>query len=106
MARKEIEIDNKKVQIEANGATILIYEDTFKGRRFLRDVSELEKVKEPTDYPLTLTCRILWATAKTADNSIPNMFKWAAQFTSKGLLNATGEAMKLIGEDMKSTVKN
>lgn len=106
MARKEIEIDDKKVEIEANGSTILIYEDAFKGRRFLQDINELKKVKEPTDYPLTLFCRVLWAVAKTADNSIPNMFKWSAQFTSNGLFKSAGEALQLVGEDLNPTVKN
>lgn len=106
MARKEIEIDGKKVNLEANGSTILIYEDSFKGRRFLQDVSELQQVKKETDIPLTLFCRVLWSVAKTADNSIPNMFKWSAQFTSHGLLKSANEAMKLIGEDLKPTVKN
>ncbi len=106
MARKEITINDKKVTIEANASTILIYEDNFKGRRFLQDVEELQKIKKESDIPLTIFCRILWATAKTADNTIADMFSWSAQFSITGLMGATKSAIEIINEDIKSTSKN
>jgi hypothetical protein len=84
----------------------LIYEDTFKGRRFLQDLEEIQKTKNSTDIPLITICRIIWATAKTADNSIADIFNWSAQFSTNGLFGASKEAMELINNDIKPTSKN
>lgn len=106
MAKKEILIDNKKVTVEANASTILIYEDTFKGRRFLQDIEEFRKIKKDTDIPISTLCRIIWATAKTADKTIPDMFTWSAQFSIPGLIGAGKEAIEVIDKDITPTIKN
>ena len=69
-------IDNKRVKVGANASTLILYEDRFKGRRLLRDASELLAMADTTDVPFGLVARILWAEVKTADADAPDFYEW------------------------------
>lgn len=36
---------------------------------------------DPNDIPFALTSKMLWAAAKTADKSLPDLYGWIEQFT-------------------------
>lgn len=106
MSKKTITIDGKEFNIEANASTIIIYEDSFKGHRFLQDLDELQKIKEPSDMPLGVCCRFIWAVAKTADSSIPDMLEWTKGFSMGGIFSGVQPAIEIIGENVAVPSKN
>ena len=103
--RKNIEIDNKTVCVEANASTLLIYEDRFKGRRLLQDISELAKITDIDKIPLSLYSKLLWATAKTADETTSDVYEWTKDFTINGIIKAGQIALGMICESIETTKK-
>jgi hypothetical protein len=67
MARTTLSLNNKRIVVEANAYTLIVYEDRFKGRRFLKDIDEL--VTSPS-LSLGIGARMLWAIAKTANKEL------------------------------------
>lgn len=61
----KIRLNNTELNLECNAYSPVIYEDTFKGRNFLKDYEK--SITEPT---VSTHIRFLWCFAKTADNSI------------------------------------
>lgn len=41
---------------------------------------------DPDDIPFALTSKLLWAAAKTADKSLPDLYGWIEQFTIAELI--------------------
>lgn len=103
--RKNIRIDNQTVCVEVNASTLLIYEDRFKGRRLLQDISELAKITDINKIPLSLYSKLLWAAAKTADETIADVYEWTKEFTINGIIKAGQLALEMICESIETTKK-
>lgn len=106
MSSKTINIDNKKVRVEANASTLLIYEDRFKGRRMLQDIAELTKIENIQNIPFSLYSKLLWASVKTADNSIADIYEWIKDFSIQGIITASQVALELICQSIETTKKS
>ena len=106
MSSKTIIIDNKKVRVEANASTLLIYEDRFKGRRMLQDIAELTKIENIQNIPFSLYSKLLWASVKTADDSIDDIYEWIKDFSIQGVITASQVALELICQSIETTKKS
>lgn len=92
-------INGKDVPIEITAYTTLIYEDNFKGRNFFRDI---ENVIENDSMKFGLVTKFLWAAAKTADDNISSIEKWAKNIDLKEIIVASDIVINLIYESIKS----
>ena len=75
--RKTITIDNKEIVLQTNGIVPLIYKKEFK-RDFFADIFCLQR----KSVDVEVVYNLIWTFAKIADESIPDMWEWAAQFES------------------------
>ncbi|MDO4893358.1 MAG: hypothetical protein Q3989_08655 [Eubacteriales bacterium] len=100
-----ISINKKIIRVEVNASTLIIYEDRFKGRRLLQDISELTAIKDSFDIPFALTSKLLWAAAKTADNSTPDFYEWIKQFTIADVLQTGLQMIPLYVKDIETVKK-
>ena len=105
MPNKIITIGKKKVRVEANASTLLIYEDRFKGRRLLQDIGELAKITKAEKIPFSLYSKLFWAAAKTADNSIPDIYDWIKDFEISDVIIGSQTVITLIYESIETTKK-
>lgn len=94
-------INDKNVEVEVTAYTMLIYEDTFKGYTFLRDADRI-LVKNLNDVKFGSAVKLLWAAAKTADDTIPNFKTWAKEISIKDAISATDTIINLIVDSLKS----
>lgn len=102
---KVIKIDGKKISVEANASTLLIYEDRFKGRRLLKDISELVKITTVSDIPLSFYSKFFWATAKTANETIPDIYEWSKDFSIAEIIKGGQVAFALICKSIETSKK-
>ena len=105
MTSKIINLKSGKVKVEANASTLLIYEDRFKGRRLLQDIDKLSELRKAEDIPFSLYTKLLWATAKTADHNIEDVYEWSKQFSIEEIIKAGQVAISLIWESISPTKK-
>ncbi len=96
MLSRIINLENRKVKVEANASTLLIYEDRFKGRRLLQDVDKISQINRVEDVPFSLYTKLFWATAKTADHNIGDVYEWSSQFTIEDIIKGGQIAITLI----------
>ena len=94
-------INNTNVEVEVTAYTMLIYEDIFKGHSFLRDADRV-LVKNLNDVKFGSAVKLLWAAAKTADDTIPNLKAWSKDVSIKDVISATDTIIKLIVDSLKS----
>ena len=94
-------INDKNVEVEVTAYTMLIYEDTFKDHSFLRDADRV-LVKNLNDVKFGSAVKLLWAAAKTADDTIPNFKVWSKNLSIKDAISATDTIIKLIVDSLKS----
>lgn len=94
-------INGKNVEVEVTAYTMLIYEDTFKGYSFLRDADKV-LVKNLNDVKFGSAVKLLWAAAKTADDTIPHFKTWSKDVSIKDAISATDTIIKLIVDSLKS----
>lgn len=94
-------INDKNVEVEVNAYTMLIYEDTFKGHGFLRDTDRV-LVPNLNDVKFGTAVKLLWAAAKTADDTIPNFKAWSKDVSIKDAISATGKIIDLVVDSLKS----
>lgn len=110
--KKIIIIDGKEVEFKSTTLTALIYKKQFK-RDFLRDSHKLGsfKIKNPTKISITdfshneidIMCNLIWALAKTADQTIPGPNKWINTFESFPLLEIIPVLKEMIINAGKNT---
>lgn len=100
MIPRIIYLKSRKVKVEANASTLLVYEDRFKGRRLLQDIDKLSELRKTEDVPLSLYTKLFWATAKTADRSIEDVYEWSSQFTIEDIIKGGQVAITLIWESI------
>ena len=94
-------INDKNVEVEVTAYTMLIYEDTFKGHSFLRDADRVF-VKNLNNVKFGSAAKLLWAAAKTADDTTPNFKVWLKDVSIKDAISATDTIIKLIVDSLKS----
>lgn len=94
-------INDKNVEVEVTAYTMLIYEDTFKGHSFLRDADRV-LVPNLNDVKFDTAVKLLWAAAKTADDTIPNFKAWSKGISIKDAISAIGKIVDLIVDSLKS----
>lgn len=93
---RTVKIDGRPVRLKASALTLLIYEDRFKGRRLLQDMGEIVKITDTDKAPLSVYARILWSTAKTADETLPDIYEWTKDFSISGIMQASKTAYELV----------
>lgn len=93
---KTININGRSLKLKASALTLLIYEDRFKGRRLLQDMGEIVKISEAEKAPLSVYVRILWAAAKTADETLPDIYEWAKNYSISEIIKASKAAYELV----------
>lgn len=94
-------INGENVAVEVTAYTMLIYEDSFKGRSFLRDVDEILQT-DPNEVKFSSAVRILWAAVKTADEKTPNIEKWSKSISLKDAVSSVETLVELVFESLKS----
>ena len=94
-------INGTDVEVEVTAYTMLIYEDTFKGDSFLRNADRV-LVKNLNDVKFGSAVKLLWAAAKTADDTISNFKAWSKEISIKDAISATGKIIDLVVDSLKS----
>ncbi|WP_143000438.1 hypothetical protein [Ruminococcus sp. YE282] len=59
-------------------------------------MSEIVKITDADDAPLSVYARILWAVAKTADDTLPDIYEWTKDFSISGIMQASKTAYELV----------
>lgn len=101
MASTMINLKNKKIPVEANAYTLIIYEDRFKGRRFLKDIDNL--ITEGS-ISLATSARILWAVSKTADSSIADFCEFTKNLELSDLITCTTYVANILLESLTGVI--
>lgn len=101
MASTTILLNKKKISVEANAYTLIVYEDRFKGCRFLKDIDNL--ITEES-ISLATSARMLWATAKTADNSVADFCEFTKNFEISDLYKAHPQVINIILESLAAVI--
>lgn len=100
---KTIKVDEKELEVEVSAYTMLIYEDNFKNRSFLRDVDML--TANPNKVQYSSTVRILWAAAKSADDTIKPIKEFSKQYSIGEVISTAQPLVDLIVESLKTSSK-
>ncbi len=96
--RKTITIDEKNVVLQTNGIVPLIYKKEFK-RDFFADVFAL--LEKSVD--IEVVYNLIWTFAKVADENIPDLWEWAAQFESFPAIECVPIASEMVTACIKSS---
>ena len=89
-------------RLTATAATLRRYRNQF-NREFLSDLSKLQEVKEDmSDFSFEPFENIVWAMAKTADNSIPDVQTWLDSFTDFSVIDVFTQLQDIIINSLKS----
>ena len=99
---KTIQIDGKNINFRCTAATLRRYRNQF-NREFLADLSKLVNVKEDmSDFSFEPFENVVWAMAKTADNSIPDVQTWLDSFTDFSVIDVFTQLQDIIIDSLKS----
>ncbi len=99
---KTIQIDGKNINFRCTAGTLRRYRNQF-NREFLADLSKLAEIKEDmTKFTFEPFENIVWAMAKTADNSIPDMQTWFDSFTDFSVVDVFMQLEDIITGSLKS----
>ncbi len=100
-----ISINKKSIRVEVNASTLIIYEDRFKGRRLLQDIFELSAIKDPDKVPFALVSKLIWAAAKTADNTTPDLYEWIAQMNIAEVIGIAPQILTMYYTNIETAKK-
>ena len=96
-------IGGKRVELAATLGAMIRYKEQF-GREYNDDIAALDKLKGDEDKYTTETAlvgiKLIWAMAKTADNSIPSPEVWAEIFSEKDIVPIMIEAIALFSASL------
>ena len=99
---KTIQIDGKNITFRCTAATLRRYRNQF-NREFLADLSKFVNVKEDmSDFSFEPFENVVWAMAKTADNSIPDVQTWLDSFTDFSVIDVFTQLQDIIINSLKS----
>lgn len=113
---KIIKIDGRDVKLKATAGFMYRYKSQF-GREYLADMIEFEeaakkaaKEKNVTNkmkyYNFNTMYNIIWALAKTADDTIPPPQEWLDTFDTFPIFQIFGEVKELLDSSGKIDRKN
>ena len=100
-----LRVDNHKFEVRASAFTLILYEDNFKGRRMLQDLSALAEMEQSGAVSYALVCRMLWALARTADATTPDFYEWVQAFSIGGIISAYPAVVTLLTENIMTPKK-
>ena len=100
-----ISINKKSIRVEVNASTLIIYEDRFKGRRLLQDIFELSAIKDTDKVPFALVSKLIWAAAKTADNTTPDLYEWIAQMNIAEVIGIAPQILTMYYTNIETAKK-
>lgn len=120
---KTLIIDGKPVRFRATAGTLIRYKSQF-GREFLADcealthciqtVPDVDKDGNPTmkqtidvsAFNMDVVFGVLWAMAKTADASVPDMLTWLDTFEEFQAIGIFAEVMPMLSGFLRVDPKN
>ena len=100
-----LRVDNSKFEVRASAFTLILYEDNFKGRRMLQDLSALAEMEQSGAVSYALVSRMLWALARTADATTPDFYEWVQAFSIGGIISAYPAVVTLLTENIMTPKK-
>ena len=98
-------MDNRTFEVRASAFTLILYEDNFKGRRMLQDLSALAEMEQNGAVSYALVSRMLWALARTADATTPDFYEWVQAFSIGGIISAYPAVVTLLTENIMTPKK-
>jgi hypothetical protein len=100
-----LRVDNRTFEVRASAFTLILYEDNFKGRRMLQDLSALAEMEQNGAVSYALVSRMLWALARTADATTPDFYEWVQAFSIGGIISAYPAVVTLLTENIMTPKK-
>jgi len=100
-----LRVDNRTFEVRASAFTLILYEDNFKGRRMLQDLSALAEMEQSGAVSYALVSRMLWALARTADATTPDFYEWVQVFSIGGIISAYPAVVTLLTENIMTPKK-
>ena len=100
-----LRVDNRTFEVRASAFTLILYEDNFKGRRMLQDLSALAEMEQSSAVSYALVSRMLWALARTADATTPDFYEWVQAFSIGGIISAYPAVVTLLTENIMTPKK-
>ena len=100
-----LRVDNRTLEVRASAFTLILYEDNFKGRRMLQDLSALAEMEQSGAVSYALVSRMLWALARTADATTPDFYEWVQAFSIGGIISAYPAVVTLLTENIMTPKK-
>lgn len=100
-----LRVDNRTFEVRASAFTLILYEDNFKGRRMLQDLSALAEMEQDGAVSYALVSRMLWALARTADATTPDFYEWVQAFSIGGIISAYPAVVTLLTENIMTPKK-
>ena len=100
-----LRVDNRTFEVRASAFTLILYEDNFKGRRMLQDLSALAEMEQSGAVSYALVSRMLWALARTADTATPDFYEWVQAFSIGGIISAYPAVVTLLTENIMTPKK-
>lgn len=100
--KRLIELDGKQLAVEVTAYTLIIYEDRFKGRTFLNDADVIMRGGKIAEIPFSLAVKILWAAAKSADESLEDIDTFAKKYPISDILKNANVVVDMVLESLKN----
>ena len=100
-----LRVDNRTFEVRASAFTLILYEDNFKGRRMLQDLSALAEMEQSGAVSYALVSRMLWALARTADAATPDFYEWVQAFSIGGIISAYPAVVTLLTANIMTPKK-
>ena len=104
---KTINIGGKNIKFKCTGGTMMRYRNQFNSE-FLIDLEKLSKNTNDNIEKLSLQPieQIIWALAKTADDTIPEPLIWLDSFESFPIVDIYKDLQDMIFNSLKISRKN
>lgn len=104
---KTLTIDGRQIQFKHTGGTIMRYRNQFNSD-FTKDFVEFAATSATNyeHFSYEAIERIIWALAKTADDSIPDPQTWFDSFEDIDIIDVWGQLGELIGKAMTPLIKS
>lgn len=104
---KTIEIGGKQVTFKTTGGTIMRYRNQFNSE-FLADLILVQEAKNGnmSGFSYKAIEQVIWALAKTADNTIPDPQAWYDSFEEFPLFDVFAQLQDMITSSFKTLRKN
>lgn len=103
---KTLIIDGKQIRFKHTGGTLMRYRNQFNSE-FFADLSALGAAQsDATKVNFAVIENMIWAFAKTADNSVPDPQTWYDSFEEIDILEVWGELAELTAKALKTLQKN